>query len=70
MKRQEVYGQLAQIKQRNVVIKRKVENREADEEVPKGVPDSQMLQGNLVFGPKRAFSRDEKHQGDQSALLN
>ena len=69
-KRQEVYGQLAQIKHRNVVIKQKIDNREADEGVPKSVPDSQVLQENLVFGPKRVFGRDEKHQGDQSALLN
>ena len=62
--------QLDLIKDRNVVIKGKVERREEDKEVGPGVPDEQMVQEKLVSGPKMVFSRDQKHQGDQSALLN
>ena len=42
-KRQAMYGQLAQIIHWNVVIKQKIANQEAEEEVPKSVPDSQIL---------------------------
>ena len=65
-----MYGQLEHIKHRNVIIKQKVANREADGEVKKSVPDSQMCQEKLVSGPKIVISRDEKHEGDQSAHLN
>ena len=69
-KRHEVYMQLDQIKDRNVVIKVKIQNREEDQEVGKCQPDQHMFQEKLVSGPKMAFNRDEKHQGDDAMLLN
>ena len=74
MKRQQVYGQLTQIKDRNVIIKQKLVNREADDGVEKSGPDSQMLKEKFIKGvdnqPKMKFFRDEKHQGDKSVPLN